>query len=50
MLCFTKNYVVLTKKIFHIEVTLPPILCESQKKYVLATKKLCDTRKETHVD
>ena len=33
------------KKIFHIEVTLPPILCESQKKYVLATKKYVTLKK-----
>ena len=39
----TKNCVK-QKKIFHIEVNT------GQQNYIVATKKICDTQKKTHVD
>ena len=41
--CCTKNYVVSAKKIFHIEVTLHTKIMWVTKKYVVATKKICDS-------
>ena len=38
------------KKMFHIEVNIAQQNYASHKKYIVATKKLCDTQKKTHVD
>ena len=50
MLSCTKNYVVSTKKIFHIEIKLPTKIMWVTKKMLWQQKKLYDTKNEARVD